>query len=320
MVNKGKKYIHGHNSLGTKFSLKRRKQISKKKIGVLNPQWKGGRAKCEICKKELTDYRSTRCRNHMKPMSEKNKKILSSQRIGSNNPMFGKKLSDNHKKKLSIVNSNRRGKNNPNWRGTVPLNKSIRELPESRDLKIETFIRDNRKCVVCGSGDKIEAHHIVSVAEIINKNQLKTINDCLKCKLLFDIENLITLCNKCHKKTKNYGCSKKYFVDKRGIIRDILVKEDFNSLTEITFEIGAVRGNHKHPNSRQVDFILDGVLLFSKDGFESIVGPGSIITIEPNEEHAYKAIKHSRIISIFKGPRQGNDYASDTIKLLTPLI
>lgn len=290
-------------------------------FGKLNPQWKGGRSKCEICKKDLTDYRSNRCRKHIKPMSEKTKKILSEQRMGSNNPMFGKKLSDEHRKKLSIINKDRCGTKNPNWRGTTPLNKAIRELPQMRELKIATFKRDGRSCRCCGSKKNIEAHHIVSLSEMIYQEQLRDIETARKCKRLFDKKNVITLCSDCHKLTKNYGCSSfKYFVDDRGIIQDILVDEIFNSMVDITFEPGAVRGNHKHKMSKQVDYIADGLLLVFSGDKKRIVGAGETITHLPGVPHAYKAITKSRLLSFICGIRQGKNYSKDTYKLETPLV
>lgn len=49
--------------------------------------------------------------------------------------------------------------------------------------------RDNYKCMVCGSTDKIHVHHIKRVADYPN--------------LIFDIKNGISLCKKCHEKTYN---------------------------------------------------------------------------------------------------------------------
>jgi len=53
------------------------------------------------------------------------------------------------------------------------------------------FIRDKYKCTKCGTGDKLEAHHIKSYS----KNK----------ELKFDINNGITLCNDCHRETDSYG-------------------------------------------------------------------------------------------------------------------
>lgn len=255
-----------------------------------------------------------------KNVSDINKRSLA--KIGSKNGMFGKKMSPTHKEKLFKALRDRRGAKNPNWKGTTPLNKAIRELPESRNLKVEIFIRDNRTCQVpgCLSRTKIQAHHIKSISEIIYINQLKTIEDALSCKLIFDPENLITLCDVCHKKTKNYGSSSyKYFVDHRGSIKD-LYQGKLEAITEVTFEKGAIRGNHKHPLSKQVDFVADGLLLVSTGDRESIIGPGEVIEHLPGVPHAYKAIKKSRLISFFDGPRKGKDYEKDLVRLKEHLL
>lgn len=284
-----------------------------------NSNWKGGKPKCEICNKILSNYDNKRCNKHRLPMSIAAKKKLSGARKGKNNPMHGRTLSEAHKKKLSILNSDRRGIKNPNWRGTTPLNKAIREFPESRALKVKVFIRDNRTCQVpgCLSRHQIQAHHIKSISEIIYENQLKTREDALSCKILFDEKNLVTLCESCHKKTKNYGCSSfQYFVDNRGIIKDIFVGQNFNGMTEVTFEKGSIRGNHKHPLSTQQDFIADGLLLVAQGENQYILGAGETIEHLPGVPHAYKAIVKSRLISFFSGIREGKEgYESDTIKL-----
>lgn len=315
-------FIHGHNSKGTKLSQSTKAKLSQSKQGILNPQWNGGKPKCEVCEKTLSNYDNKRCNVHRGPMSSSAKEKLSSARLGKGNPMYGKKLSESHRAKLSVANSDRRGTKNPNWRGTTPLNKALRELPESRELKVKVFIRDKRMCQVPGCGEKkgIEAHHIKSVSEIIYQEQIKTREDLIKCKKLFDEDNLITLCKKCHKMTKNYGSSSfKYFVDERGIIKDIVVGKSFNGMTEVTFEVGAVRANHKHPHSVQTDFVANGLLLVATGSKKHIVGPGDVITHGKNIPHAYMAIKKSRLISFFDGPRQGKDYENETIKV-KPLI
>jgi len=53
------------------------------------------------------------------------------------------------------------------------------------------FDRDGNKCVICGSTEKLEAHHIKEV--------------CMFPELIYNIDNGLTLCRECHKKTDNYG-------------------------------------------------------------------------------------------------------------------
>lgn len=111
--------------------------------------------------------------------------------------------------------------------------------------------------------------------------------------------------------------------DERGTITDLMVTPEY-SITHITFERGAIRGNHYHEHTRQVDLIVSGKLLAAykvgKIVNESIVKEGGTLTHEPGEAHAYKAIDPSEMISICFGVRKGEDYEKDVIRLDKPLL
>ena len=98
--------------------------------------------------------------------------------------------------------------------------------------------------------------------------------------------------------------------DKRGTIQDLKVGKDY-SVTFITFKKGAIRGNHYHKKTTQIDLILKGKL---EDESEFTWEKGEINEIEPNEKHAYKALKDSEMVSICIGKRIGKNYAKDTYK------
>jgi quercetin dioxygenase-like cupin family protein len=111
------------------------------------------------------------------------------------------------------------------------------------------------------------------------------------------------------------------FEDARGQIRDILTHSDFDACTFITFSPGAVRGNHYHAKTVQYDYILKGKLeCYTKDSLEGekrmeITELGDTTTHLPNVQHAYKALEYSEMLSFTKGPRQGDEYESDTFRL-----
>lgn len=122
--------------------------------------------------------------------------------------------------------------------------------------------------------------------------------------------------------------------DERGIIDDLLVTEE-GAITHITFAKGAVRGNHYHEETIQHDFILKGRLIcktYKAEGdfdcdvpdYEETkvveVSEGEMITHKPYTQHAYLALVDSEMVSCVYGPRKGEDYASDTFKLDTPLL
>lgn len=100
------------------------------------------------------------------------------------------------------------GEKSPNWRGgrkTLPDN--IRRLFEYRRWRSEVFTRDSFTCQQCrdNQGRNLEAHHIKRFLKIIEENNVKTIQEALVCEELWNINNGITLCKRCHKKiyTKN---------------------------------------------------------------------------------------------------------------------
>lgn len=106
--------------------------------------------------------------------------------------------------------------------------------------------------------------------------------------------------------------------DKRGVIEDLYVGKDF-SVTRITFKKGAVRGNHYHKKTTQIDMLVKGFLDCYGRG-EISIRNGQGLIHEPFEPHAYKALEDSEMISICIGKRIGKNYEKDTYKLKIPLI
>jgi len=85
------------------------------------------------------------------------------------------------------------GDKSPHWQGgiTDEMRKIYNSL-EYKDWRKKVFERDNFECQTCGQiGGKLNAHHIKEVCIYPNK--------------IFDVDNGLTLCEKCHKHTDNYG-------------------------------------------------------------------------------------------------------------------
>jgi hypothetical protein len=88
-----------------------------------------------------------------------------------------------------------------NWQGgKTKESKRIRNSRDFANWRTSVFKRDNYTCQDCGAtgGLYLEAHHIRSFAH--------------HEELRFDINNGLTLCKECHKKTDNYAhktCIKK---------------------------------------------------------------------------------------------------------------
>lgn len=93
------------------------------------------------------------------------------------------------------------GENSYNWNnGISTINHRIRSLNKYTDWRKDVFRRDNYTCQKCGDsrGGNLEAHHKKRVTDIIKDSNITNMADILKNKELWDINNGITLCQKCH--------------------------------------------------------------------------------------------------------------------------
>ena len=108
------------------------------------------------------------------------------------------------KKRIASV---KRGSDCHFWKGGItPLVISIRQSYDYRKWRTCIFERDDFICQYCGTkGGKINADHIKSFRKILYENNIKTFEEALNCKELWDINNGRTLCEKCHRETDNFG-------------------------------------------------------------------------------------------------------------------
>ena len=99
------------------------------------------------------------------------------------------------------LNKGKFGKNHPCYKETKkhPFHKSIRECYKYRQWRTSVFKRDSFRCVLCGKKGYVEAdHYPIRFIEIIRKYEIKTLEQAINCKELWDIKNGRTLCKKCH--------------------------------------------------------------------------------------------------------------------------
>jgi 5-methylcytosine-specific restriction endonuclease McrA len=132
-----------------------------------------------------------------KPLSIETCKKMSLKRIGHIGYMLGKKHSIETRRKLSQYNC---GNKSHLWRGGITkINDKLRTSIEYRLWREAVFARDSWTCQVCKKrgGVYLNAHHIKRFASFP--------------ELRFAIDNGVTLCKLCHKKTDNYG--------RKGIIK-----------------------------------------------------------------------------------------------------
>ena len=115
---------------------------------------------------------------------------------------------------------------------------------------------------------------------------------------------------------------KKIFRDTRGIIADVIYKNQINHIGYISSKKNSIRGNHYHKKTSQYNFVLDGVInYYSKTKKQKKIKvtklkKGDLILTKPNEIHAFKTISSKSIFMVFTvGIRGGKDYEKDTYRV-----
>jgi hypothetical protein len=108
-----------------------------------------------------------------------------------------------HRKRMSISRS---GIKHWNWDGGKSnLITKIRTSFEYRQWRSDIFTRDNWDCQNCQvHGGRLHVHHIKPLSVIIKENKVETIENAKECEEIWNINNGITLCIDCHKKTDSY--------------------------------------------------------------------------------------------------------------------
>lgn len=126
--------------------------------------------------------------------------------LKAQNARKGIKLSKEHRQKLSLAHTGNTGDKSGNWRGGVTsLNHLIRGCLKSDSWRVSIFERDDFTCQMPGCnirGGYLEANHIVLFSRIIKSNNIKCLEDALRCQELWNINNGITLCQECHRSVR----------------------------------------------------------------------------------------------------------------------
>jgi hypothetical protein len=136
-----------------------------------------------------------------KPKSIESRRKLSESRKGM---VFSKEHRENlskvHKERGTVPPS-QKGKIPWNYEGKTPLNEQIRKSFEYRQWRSDVFTRDDFICQNCGQrGKELNAHHKKEFCKIMEKYNVNTFEDALKCAELWNINNGQTLCKDCHQK------------------------------------------------------------------------------------------------------------------------
>lgn len=133
-------------------------------------------------------------------LKDSTKEMIRQANLGVNNHNYGKKMSEEQRRKISIAHKKRVEEGTHHlWKGGVSkTNDIIRQSVEYKLWREAVFARDDYTCIWCGIRSKkgtgriyIEADHIKSFARFP--------------ELRFAIDNGRTLCAPCHRTTDNFG-------------------------------------------------------------------------------------------------------------------
>jgi hypothetical protein len=115
---------------------------------------------------------------------------------------LGRIVTEETRKKMSNARKGKcKGADNPFWKGgTSIFQMIIRGTWKYREWRDFIYNRDGYKCKFCSSCIEINAHHIKSFAKLLKENNIKTTEAAITCEKLWDLNNGITLCKKCHYK------------------------------------------------------------------------------------------------------------------------
>lgn len=99
--------------------------------------------------------------------------------------LTGRVISEAQRKQISAFSKTRKGPLNPNWKGGARrAYLAERATFQSKEWSKSVRKRDGFRCVDCGDGGRLHAHHVLSWKDYPEKR--------------FDVDNGVTVCVACH--------------------------------------------------------------------------------------------------------------------------
>lgn len=193
--------------------------------------------KARLKRKELLGYiNSLEARQNIsksqkgKTLSLKHRKHISEGVKGKPKPPFTEEHCKNISEGGKMPRPWQLGSKNRFWKGgKSPLIKCIKQSFEYKEWRTKIFRRDNWTCQECGKkGGLLDPHHIIPLSVIIEKFNIRTLEESKVCELLWDINNGITLCRKCHKKTDTYGVKIWQSLKNPGKVQEFSERHEFS--------------------------------------------------------------------------------------------
>lgn len=80
---------------------------------------------------------------------------------------------------------------------------AIRHLSKYYEWRETVLDRDGLQCRDCKDTVKLEVHHIKLFTKLLEEHHIETVSQAISCAGLWDAENGITLCSKCHDKQRH---------------------------------------------------------------------------------------------------------------------
>ena len=195
MRNSKGQFIKGYKPIWSEVSRKKVSETCKKRgIG----KWMTGRKPTEATREKLSQNSARYWLG--KKRGKQSKETIEKRMLkirGKKSPASRKRFLENN------PNKGKFGKQHPCWKedkkATFYL--IVRSSYKYIQWRKAVLKRDNWICQECGKrGGDLEAHHKKPFVEIIRKHKIKTIEQAIICKELWDINNGHTVCIPCHKK------------------------------------------------------------------------------------------------------------------------
>lgn len=122
----------------------------------------------------------------------------------SKQPFFGQTHSKKARQSIKSARTGCYGSKSHNWKGGISkINELVRNMLEYFIWRSQVFERDNWTCQTCKKrGLYLEAHHNKELNKILQDYNIKNVSQARKCKLLWDLDNGVSLCEDCHNLTK----------------------------------------------------------------------------------------------------------------------
>jgi hypothetical protein len=180
---------------------------TKQKIGLANR----GKKRSEEHKKKISLAQKGKVYRKGAHLTDKTKHILSLQHMGKTTWNKGIPRTEEVKRRLSLAMVGMyKGEKNPNWKGGIAaISNLIRTSVKYTEWRQEVFIRDNFTCQDCGdnSGGNLEVHHKKCFSVLLEEIKkylplLPLFEAAMLYTPLWNVGNGLTLCEKCHNKSK----------------------------------------------------------------------------------------------------------------------